>query len=558
MNSPLTSEALFFSREIKTRNDFHISSTTLIITFSVLVTALYNQTLWFHLFDRMEPISIRGVAFFVGLFSLIVTPIYLLLFVFCGKYLLKPLMMILLIISCGISWFNKLGVIIDENMIRNIVETSRYEAAELVNISMLLYIFFLGVAPCILIYKLRINYDSDPAALAQRSAILIALFLVVGILIISNFKYVSYFGRENRDLRVFINPLYAILSLQKYTRSTFAEDSLFVVIGNDAHRTFRPPKKTVGIFVVGETARADHFLLNGYTKNTTPNLSRKNIINFSNVTSCGTSTAYSVPCMFSFFDADSYSPGAAQNQSNLLDVVQKAGIKTVWRDNNSSCKGVCERIETLNFRSDIDEHSQYFNNGEYVDEILLADLESYIDETQSDVLIVLHQLGSHGPAYHKRYPAKFSTFTPECKSNSPHTCSNEQVNNSYDNTILYTDYFLSKTIELLEKNTGKYQSFMMYSSDHGESLGENGVYLHGLPRSIAPKSQTHVPLIVWLSDKFSKGGGIDYDALKTCQTRPLSHDNLVHSLLSLFNVETDLRDKNLDIFSSACNAELQD
>lgn len=353
---------------------------------------------------------------------------------------------------------------------------------------------------------------------------------------------------------MYISPGFTFTSIIKFLSNGSEQENVFTLIGEDAHVAVHKRRKTVGIFVVGETARADHFGLNGYTKNTTPLLANKNIFNFTNVTSCGTSTAYSVPCMFSFLEADDYKPERASQQSNLLDIVEKAGVKAVWRDNNSSCKGVCSRIESVNFRDAIDPDSQFYNHGEYVDEILLTDLNSYIDNTDSDILIVLHQLGSHGPAYHKRYPEKFNVLTPNCESNSPHTCTNLEVSNSYDNTILYTDYILTKTIDLLESNSSKYDSFMVYSSDHGESLGENGVYLHGLPRSIAPTAQTHVPLLFWFSDNLKSDNNIDKQSLIKCSNKHLSHDNLVHSILSLYHINTELKNPDLDIFDQACES----
>ncbi len=112
-------------------------------------------------------------------------------------------------------------------------------------------------------------------------------------------------------------------------------------------------------------------------------------------------------------------------------------------------------------------------------------------------------MGSHGPAYYKRYPKAFEKFTPTCKTNQFSKCSNEMINNAYDNTIVYTDYFLSQVIALLKKNQ-THQSAVLYMSDHGESLGEKGLYLHGMPYFIAPKEQTHVPSIAWFDKQFSK------------------------------------------------------
>jgi lipid A ethanolaminephosphotransferase len=254
--------------------------------------------------------------------------------------------------------------------------------------------------------------------------------------------------------------------------------------------------------------------------------------------------------MFSFLDRANYSPDKANKQSNVLDILSHAGVKTIWIDNNSSCKGVCSRIEQKNIRQNPDNTSIYYSDGEYYDEKLLDDMQPYIENTQVDTLIVLHTLGSHGPAYHRRFPEKFAKFTPYCTSSTPQTCSDLEVSNAYDNTILYTDYILSQLIQYLKQHDQQYESFLVYASDHGESLGENGVYLHGLPYFIAPEAQTHVPLIAWFSDSFTASHVIDLNYLQSQADQPYSHDNLSHSLLSLFNVKTALYQSELDLFTA--------
>ena len=187
---------------------------------------------------------------------------------------------------------------------------------------------------------------------------------------------------------------------------------------------------------------------------------------------------------------------------------------------------------------------------ECFDEILLHQLQDRIHQAKADTLIVLHQKGSHGPAYYKRYPKTFAAFTPECTDNAPQNCKREALLNAYDNTILYTDYFLHKTIEFLRSNSEKYNSVMIYASDHGESLGENGIYLHGLPYVLAPDEQRRIPMIVWLSDGYSASYQLSKECLSKQQDRPVSHDNIAHSLLGLFGVETTLYKQGHDIFQT--------
>jgi len=427
------------------------------------------------------------------------------------------------------------------------------EAAELLSASLLWHVLLFGLLPSALVLAVNVRYKKPLGEIFTRLAAALGIVLVIGALVMLNFKYLTYFSRENRDLRMTITPLYPITSVAKLIKKSHAsEQQPFVVLGEDAAQTPHA-RKRVGIMVVGETARADHFSLNGYARETNPLLPKQSVVSYHDAWSCGTSTAYSVPCMFSFLDRKDYSPAKASRQSNVLDVLEKAGVKTVWRDNNSSCKGVCERIETQNFHHDFDPASPFFNQDEYIDEILLDKLDSVIDQTPGDVLVVFHTMGSHGPAYYKRYPKAFAHFKPECASSSPHECDNPSVINAYDNTILYTDFMLNKTIDFLKSRAGKYDAFMLYASDHGESLGEKGVYLHGLPYLIAPDEQKNIPMIAWLSDGLKQAKSLGEKALKGCEGKAVSHDFLVHTLLDLFDVKTGLYKRQLDLFNG-CSA----
>jgi lipid A ethanolaminephosphotransferase len=247
--------------------------------------------------------------------------------------------------------------------------------------------------------------------------------------------------------------------------------------------------------------------------------------------------------MFSIYDHDNYKKKKALNTENIVDVLQKSGVNVVWLDNNSSSKGVADRIEYHDYKSP---KTNPVCDTECRDEGMLANLQSYIDSHPTgDILIILHQMGSHGPAYYKRYPEQFEKFTPVCQTNQLEQCSQQEIINTYDNTLLYTDYFLSQTIKLLKNNAENFESAMLYMSDHGESLGENSVYLHGLPYSIAPEAQRHVPFVMWFNDILSED--INLKDLRSKANSRLSQDNLFHTLLGLMEVETELYDQDLDI-----------
>ncbi len=179
-----------------------------------------------------------------------------------------------------------------------------------------------------------------------------------------------------------------------------------------------------------------------------------------------------------------------------------------------------------------------------------------IENQQGDRVIILHKKGNHGPTYSQRYPKEFEKFTPVCKTNQLVSCTQEEIVNAYDNAILYTDYFLDKSINFLKKNSEQFNTALVYISDHGESLGENNLYLHGLPYMIAPDYQKKVPFMLWLSRGYEKTHGINKECVASKSAKALSHDNLFSSMLGMLSIDTKVHDKQLDIFSSCKSTQI--
>ncbi|HEU5162114.1 MAG TPA: sulfatase-like hydrolase/transferase, partial [Thermoanaerobaculia bacterium] len=296
------------------------------------------------------------------------------------------------------------------------------------------------------------------------------------------------------------------------------------------------------VIVVGEKARAAEFWLDGYNRETNPDLRQDKVINFPHVDACATSTADSLPCMFSSFAKSDFDAEKGRRYESLLDVVQHAGMRVIWRDNNSGCKHVCDGVVTQLL--DKEQIAGVCQGGECFDEVLLEGWDE-LAAGDDNLLVVLHQKGSHGPAYYKRYPKEFERFTPACKSEDFDQCTQEEIRNAYDNSILYTDHVLGQVIARLAASRDR-DTAMLYVSDHGESLGENGLYLHGLPMAIAPDTQKHVPMVLWMSPGFASRFEIDAEELTARASRPYSHDNLFHSVLGILDIRTRVYDPALD------------
>jgi len=414
---------------------------------------------------------------------------------------------------------------------------------DLMSVGFFIHIFFLGIIPSVIIYFLEIEYGSFKKDFLIRLSLIITAFLIVAVITFANFKQVSFITRQNNTLNQHITPLYTLMSAYRLTKLSLRGESKFTKLGEDA-KLIKNDKKTIGIMVVGETARSDRFSLNGYQKETNPYLKDKGVFSFKNTISCGTATAYSVPCMFFLNGEENYTRIKAKKQSNVLDVLSFAGVKTIWVNNNSSCKKVCERIETIDLLKD----SVGEDKNTILDEKLLNITSQILKNNKEDILIVLHTMGSHGPRYYKRFPEKFAKFKPFCNNDTPQNCSKDELNNAYDNTILYTDYFLSKLIDIL-KEKKEYNTFMFYASDHGESLGEHGIYLHGLPKKIAPKEQTDFAMVLWLSDQMIKNQNINSLKIKSMANKQLNHDYLPHTLLNLFKVQSSVYKKDFSLIN---------
>ena len=522
---------------------YDVSRTWLIHLVTVLLVLFYNIAM-FQQFVKVYPLSGVNILYLLSLALLVAAIIEILLHLFCIGRATRPILILLVLVSSLASYFmDTYHTVLDASMIGNIFETNTREAGDLFSFKLVLYFLFLGILPAFFIYKANIKYKSVRGELFSTSKMLILAIAVIASQALMFGKFYGSFFREHKEIRVYANPVMYIYSIYNYARiSMDSGEHQLAELGNDAKVPETDHERELVILVVGETARADKFSLNGYARKTNPLLEKEHVYSFKNVESCGTSTAVSVPCMFSHIHGEDFTISKGNETENLLDVLKHAGTNVLWRDNNSNSKNVALRVEYESFQS---KDRNPVCDIECRDVGMLHGLQEYIDsKKQGDIVIVLHQMGNHGPDYYKRYPATFEKFTPVCRTNLLEDCTKEQITNTYDNAILYTDYFLSETIKLLKKNSDRFETAMFYLSDHGESLGENGVYLHGLPNFMAPENQRKVGAILWFGDSYDD---IDKVALAKKTDKTYSHDHLFHTVLGLLEVKSSVYDKSLDI-----------
>ena len=523
-----------------------LGSVTVSILTALYLLALTNWSFWSKgwLYLEGRPTTFASIA--IGIACL-----YIALCVAVSlKYVTKPLFMALILASAAGAWFmDRFGVIIDIEMIRNAAETNSAEASHLITPGFVLHMAVYGLLPCLLLAWVKIRHRPFFGKVRGNLAVIVPALVLALVAGLSHARVYASAVRAHHDWFETLNPFVPLVTAVQFAAGQSVDVNVVATpLGGDAKVADAPigqRKPRLMIVVAGETARGDNFSLGGYGRDTNPELAKKDILYFPDTTSCGTATAVSLPCMFSVYTRSEYTHRKGLSTENLLDVLSHAGVDVEWWDNNTGDKEIAKRVKARSLIKD--GNPAYCANGECRDQVLLDALDAKIGSIDKDTVLVLHQIGSHGPAYYERYPEEFRRFTPECRSAEFSDCTKEEIVNAYDNTIAYTDHILASVIDRLEKQQDRLDVSMLYMSDHGESLGELGLYLHGAPYMIAPSQQTHVPFVLWLG----KDAKAAYSAscLADETKAPQSHDNLFHSVLGMMRVETSVRDPALDLLS---------
>lgn len=526
---------------------------------SLFFILAFNQRFWNALLASQSTNSFHLWSLMVGTVLFLIGLHWAALLLIVNRWTAKPLLAGLFVLTSLAAYFmENHGVYLDKAMLRNLVETDVREASELLEWRMLPYLLLLGILPSLFLWSIKLRSTGLRAAFGRRlTCLVLAMLLTCGSLWFIIPTMVPLM-RAQEKMRYLITPQNYLVSLGRVL-ATQARTTLEArePIGIDAHQNpVAKARPTAIILVVGETVRAANWGLGGYRRQTTPELAKRNVINFADVTSCGTDTATSLPCMFSVFGRRAYDEIRIRNSDSLLQIIHRAGVSVLWRDNQSGSKGLGDGLPYEDLSS-ADDPSLLSLSGHPYDEILLKGLKEKITSVQGDVLIVLHMLGNHGPAYFQRYPPEFRMWQPTCDSTQLDGCTRESLTNTYDNAILYTDYVLGRVIDLLA-GISSHETGLIYLSDHGESLGEHHLYLHGIPYAIAPREQTAVPLVMWLSPSLKTNTGLTDECLAGRARQPASHDNLFHTLLGLLGVETTVYDPALDLTATCLPAASSD
>lgn len=528
-----------------------LSTEAVVLLASVAFATAYNHAFWRLLFDSTETSGPRTVLLFAALFGIVVCIQFAGLALLLTRRTVRPVLAVLFITTAMACYYmDRYTVFLNKDMLRNILDTDLAEADELLTPELAVHLLLYAVLPMLILAWIRVSARPPRRAVLSRLASVTGALLIAVLLLLTQYRDVGTLLRSHRDARHLVTPTNYLAALYKLGRNALSDPAEpRVPIGLGARRLVPAgdeSKPVLLVLAIGETVRSANFGLSGYARQTTPELSRMDLLVYPRVEACGTSTEVSLPCMFSALGRRRFDEQAIDHQQSLLQLLDRLGYQVVWIDNQSGCKGVCRGLPLEQIPGNAD--PALCNGERCLDGILESRLAAVANSRKGDLVVVLHMLGNHGPAYSHRYPPAFRRFVPACESLEISHCSTAEIVNAYDNAILYTDHVLADLIRYLQSRTDR-DAALVYVSDHGESLGESGIYLHGLPRSIAPKVQREVPMVVWLSPGLERSTRLDPQCLRQGTSAELSHDNLFSSVLGLLQIDTALRDPALDLFS---------
>ncbi|MCV6607648.1 MAG: sulfatase-like hydrolase/transferase, partial [Campylobacterales bacterium] len=450
-----------------------ISTSKFLLFITLFNVIVYHSELYGYIADKVEIFSGSGILILLSVVVIlfIVNLLILSILALISRRLLKGFVILSMIgNSVAIYFVSKYEVFLDMSMMGNALNTQTSEAMSFYDPQVFLYILILGIIPSVAVYKIQLEQSKRVKMAIQGVGIFIA---GIGILYLNSPTWLwldknsKYLGALTMPWSYVSNSIRYELKKAKYNKK---QELL-------PKATFNDNEKTVVVLIIGESARSHNFSLYGYEKETNPLLKKQDIVSIKAISKT-TYTTGSINSMFSpngeIFD--SYEP--------LPSYLQRSGISVLWRTENWGEPPI--KVESYLKGGDL--ASDCKGDGCKYDEKLLTKMNEAITTAENDkVFMVLHTYGNHGPAYNKRYPKKFEKFTPVCESVDLKKCTQESLINAYDNSVVYVDYFVNKTIEEVKKLDRP--AVVMFVSDHGESLGEYGLYMHGAPNAIAPDFQ---------------------------------------------------------------------
>ena len=488
---------------------------------SAFTLAAYHIPFFRLVLDKIEG-GFNGVLITAGLavLMLALNHFFYYLVLYTGRFVGRCILAFTFVADAiSLYFINSYEVLITDSMMGNVFNTQFSEASGFFSLAAVLYVLFLGVIPCIFIFAAKTDFGSFKRFMANIG---LALGLAAGIAFV-NIQNWPWIDRNSTELGSLLMPWsYTVNTVRFYNGEKKRNQKEILLpdaqISNDS--------KDVCILIIGESARRDHFSLYGYEKPTNPLLAEDDVTTLI-ANSAATYTTAGVKAILD------HQP-TGKLYEILPNYMYRTGVDVIWRTSNWGEPPVhIEKYHTVR-----DLKKMYPDADDRYDGILLTGLKEEIMSSEKDkILVILHTNTSHGPTYNKKYPAEFERFTPVCTTVEMSKANPQELMNAYDNSVLYTDYLIHSAIEILKEIPDR-RACMLYVSDHGESLGEGNLYMHGVPMSIAPKEQVEIPFIVWTS----------IDAAEVKELDEVGQYHVFHSVMDFLGVESPVFDEDKNIF----------
>lgn len=499
-----------------------VSLTRVSAVLSVFTLVAFHWPFFRHVYENIHG-DFNGVLIAGGLVVLMLAMNFFVyyLVLFLGRLVGKCILAFLFIGDAVCLYFiNTYQVLITDKMMGNVFNTQYSEASGFFSWQALLYVVFLGIVPCIYLFVRKIEYGK-PKRFFANIGISLGIGLAVALVNIQNWPWID---RHATQLGSLLMPWSYTVNSVRFYNGEKKKNRKAIPLPDAKIVT---DSKDVCVLMIGESARRENFSLYGYGKPTNP-LLEKDSVTALMASAAATYTTAGVKAILDHKPSNKL-------YEILPNYLSRTGVDVVWRTANWGEPPV--HIDKYYKVKDL--KNMYPEADERYDGILLAGLKDEILSCGKDkMLVILHTSTSHGPTYNKKYPAEFEVFSPVCNTVEMAKADKEELLNSYDNTIVYTDYLVHSVIEILREIPER-RSCVMFVSDHGESLGEGNLYMHGVPMAVAPKEQIEIPFVVWTSDKDMK---IDAD-------RKAEQYNVFHSVLSFLGIESPVYDRKMDIFA---------
>ena len=441
---------------------------------------------------------------------------------FCLRIVGRIVLAILSIINATATYFVlTYGVFIDATTIENVFNTRYSEASGFFSWGLWLFIIVFGLLPA-LFCLFQPVVMGKVKKLGIYCGCSLAIILVIGLL---NIKQTLFLSQHDTELGGLLQPWSYIANTYRIINFSMNEQAEEIKLPDGK---ITDDEKAVVVLVIGESARKANFQLYGYKRDTNPLLSKQKDLKVFQANSCATYTTAGCEAILEPKDCgDLY--------ELLPNYAFRMGADVSWRTSNWGEPP----IHVDEYLTD-PELATIFGVSNAYDDILFRGLRERIESSaKNKVLIVLHTSISHGPQYASKYPKELEIYKPVAKNVEEGQKNVGMLINAYDNTILYTDFLLDGLINTLRAMTD-WKSCMIFISDHGESLGENEIFMHGLPMQLAPKEQYEIPFLVWTSE--------DFRAYRSDLPEVLEQHYIFHSVLNLLSIQSPAYDEDFDIF----------